>query len=706
MIDDNLYRYKYLKYKKKFWDLKKSSDQLGGHGTPTIKLNTEQEDYDKNFIEHNRVLKQFIVLDTKNSGNIDEISYEYKKVLLGMLENLMTPVNGKINLDFLNDFNRNIHVDLAGDYSIKENNFVKNNLNYEIDKTISQGTGGGDIFLLKRKNTNNNLPNELILKIFNTSIDINKIKNYTSLEITRITNDNTNGMFDVITRQQNYIVITKNEYTRYYNFNDDYIFVDDFMNTNNSTKFADINEKIHISTKNDNFINEILINLTIEKILFGINNDAYDHYIKYYNYFIANINGVYRGCVIMEKMDGSLDRLFNEINRLFHEDSEKNNILNALYDSVVKQIVPSLLALKTKEHQFTHTDMKAENVFFKEIDLSSTTSSNNNSDFTINTDGRTITYKFYVADFDKSSITYNGVRFYNDYTSSHSVFTKVVFDPQSFYTRYMDFAQDPNSYGIFRTLEGIPTEVFAMRYIMFPFFLFFDLQSLCFSLFSHEAPYYDIIEGTEYYKLLSLIFGDGLSNIRNIYRSYNIPYAGDFSKLMNPLVVNPNIRILKPKMKDLFSAYSIDEIVSPHKVNTVIISKTEHKLIISIPFIQVDRHTASYFLSQSVIYVPNNTATKELYNFVKDKYTGLINFIFNERNKEPFYVVNFTGNIAISTASSFNPFSYSRPGAPIVITNRYTSKKSLYEFDWVNPADVKVVFDVYKDIFSKSFGTQ
>jgi hypothetical protein len=731
-MEEDLAKYKYIKYKKKFLELKKNkkNDEMdGGHGTPTIKIDKQRADYDREFHEHNSILKQYIVLDTKIGGTINEISYEYKKMLFAMMNNLMTPINGKINLDFINRFNRNIHVDLTGDYSINGNVFKNPNLNYQIDTTISQGTGGGDIFLLKRQNKNNNLPDELILKIFNDTIDIDQINNYLSLEITRLVDHYSyfNKIVETFTRQQNYITMSKNEYTKYYNFNDNYISVDEFINTNDDNNFKNINQKTYLSTKNNNFTNEILVNLIIENILLKINSDQYDHYIKYYNYFIANVNGTYRGCVIMDKMDGSLDRLLNQINSMLYSDMDYSNKMNAFHDSIVKQIVPSLLVLKTKEYQFTHTDMKAENIFFKEIEVREDMPFDKY--FTITINNRTIYYKFYIADFDKSSITYNGIRFYNNYQSSHSAFAGFIFNSQSFYSDFLNFDQTPNSYRMFRTMINLPTEVFAMRYMMFPFFLFFDIQSLCFSLFSYEIkepqsnyinenkePKFKINKESEYQQLLTLIFGgkreeqeeeqEELSNVRSIYSKYNIPYHGDFSKLMEPVVVNNYVRIFKPDMRDLFNAYGINETENNSNVKTILISTGQNKLIISLPFIPRDINTASYYTANSIIYVPNNAETKRIYSFAKNEYKSFVNAIFSEGNIQPYYIVDFTGNKAITSASIFNPMGYLRVGSPVAMTNRYTSQGFLYEFDWIEQENVQFIFDIYKDMFMNSLQMQ
>lgn len=694
---DKMYEKKYFKYKSKFLNLKNKNliEMNGGHSSVYIKI--LGNDKDLNYLKNNNNLKNYIVLDTKINENIESISNKYKKKMLDNLDNLLVPKNGKINVDFINDFNRNIHIDIEGKYNINNGKFNEN-LNYSIDKLLSAATGGGDIYLLNKNNNNlYNLPKNLILKVFKDNININAIQDYLSLEITRIVNStNYNSLLGFIPglNQNNYIEITQKYYDEIFLFNDDYISREnDFLKTvNNNDKKLDSN--LYISSKNNNFINEIIINLIIEKIILQKDYKKYNNYIKYHNYFITNVNGQYRGCVIMDVMDGTLANLIN----IIKSKNVNDDNLDKLYDSIVEQIVPSLLALKTKKYQFTHTDMKIENIFYKEIQNKSI-----DDKYFVDSDNKY--YKFYIADFDKSSITFNNIRFYNNYADSHSKLTNFIFDPQTFYGIYMNFNVDKNksTYKLTRNLENVATEVFAMRYIMFPFFLFFDLQSLCFSLF-YGLNKYEIKTNSKFDQFVHILFKDSLKDIKTIYAQVNNEYNGDFSKLLTPLVINEQVtNIHKVNIQELFNKYSISEFDNKKIINTILLSKS-NKLIISIPFIPKDIITKSGIQSSSLVYVPDKISTSNFYKFkYDDKYNKLIEFIYNKTDNIDNYLVYYTGNMPTTSAWRINFRAWGRYGVPIIITNRYSSKTLLFEYDFIyDNLDIEFIFNTYKDILLQS----
>ncbi len=72
----------------------------------------------------------------------------------------------------------------------------------------------------------------------------------------------------------------------------------------------------------------------------------------------------------------------------------------AFVDDLMQQILTPLAALKAQEYSFSHSDLKARNIFVASRDAG-------------------VTYR--LADFDKSSITWHGFRFYNKWRGVYSL---------------------------------------------------------------------------------------------------------------------------------------------------------------------------------------------------------------------------------------------------------------------------------------------
>lgn len=77
-----------------------------------------------------------------------------------------------------------------------------------------------------------------------------------------------------------------------------------------------------------------------------------------------------------------------------HSFLKKTTINDKVLSIIISHILTPLSVLSGAEYSFNHSDLKARNVFVHEKSKGN--------------------YYFKIADFDKSSITYNGFRFYND----------------------------------------------------------------------------------------------------------------------------------------------------------------------------------------------------------------------------------------------------------------------------------------------------
>lgn len=189
------------------------------------------------------------------------------------------------------------------------------------------------------------------------------------------------------------------------------------------------------------------------------------------------------GANLMEKADGELDELFNNVDTSFdriqikydeksycgNEPSHKNIIISMLLlqlSNTLKKVSDNLGMI--------HGDLKAGNVFY------SIKNSYMNVDYPLNTDINIRTnIRLKIADYGKSSIIYNGVRFY---CGSY----KTRFVPEEF--KYNDYAIDDSgyySYDYSTSMDILPISVkvaHQLRHIKCPYFRSFDLYCVMISL--------------------------------------------------------------------------------------------------------------------------------------------------------------------------------------------------------------------------------
>lgn len=140
------------------------------------------------------------------------------------------------------------------------------------------------------------------------------------------------------------------------------------------------NKRITVSFQSDNFTNQTILHMLLNIIL----SRRCDNFVYQYDAFICNEGGKNMGYNIIEFCNSG--DLSNYINK------ETTIITNDFMDDVMKQILTPLAMLEP--YEFVHSDLKCKNVF---VNIDST--------------GK-VTYK--IADYDKSSINWNGCRFHNN----------------------------------------------------------------------------------------------------------------------------------------------------------------------------------------------------------------------------------------------------------------------------------------------------
>lgn len=138
----------------------------------------------------------------------------------------------------------------------------------------------------------------------------------------------------------------------------------------------DGNRKI-ITAGGDNFANQTSMHIILGLILGNQVNYVY----QYDAFYCSNY-----GYNVMEYCNsGDLHGYLS---------SDKINVTNELMVNIISQVLTPLAILKDPIYSFNHSDLKAKNVFVQTLPS-----------------GEAI---FKIADYDKSSITWNGIRFYNN----------------------------------------------------------------------------------------------------------------------------------------------------------------------------------------------------------------------------------------------------------------------------------------------------
>jgi len=197
-----------------------------------------------------------------------------------------------------------------------------------------------------------------------------------------------------------------------------------------------------IAIAGDNFTNQTCIHMALNQIL----GDSLN-YIYQYDAFYCGTSGYN---VTNLANAGDLSSYLDQPDRFGFEAPEINEdfLINLL-----TQVLTPLSLLKSNRYAFSHSDLKCRNVFVN-----------------VNTDG---SRTYMLADFDKSSIFWNGLRFYNQ--SGDYGLSNLPFEPK----------EGPE--GVYYTIDnlqiraGLPIQVYTMHN-PFGFYLSYDLYTFWYSL--------------------------------------------------------------------------------------------------------------------------------------------------------------------------------------------------------------------------------
>ena len=491
------YKHKYVKLKNKINNKNNNIEQQTA-GASSINIDMASS----TFKAYNELKKQNIVLYTR-ALNLSELN----PILHNELNNLLCYDNIKFNLDFLNNFSNHIYVDntpideITVNKELIDGTMVNKIINISRIKRFSgseESTIKGKILFLTRTQGINKY--NFVLKTFSHSFNLtynaSNLQNYTPLEITHIST-RVNSMVDSLTNliKGDYIQLAPFIYNTHFNFN-----------KNEPTIYEDILniDEILLSVKLSDPVNEFTIAFIIDHIITQYYGLQLDTYVKYYNILTMKMDKFASNyCLIMEQCNGDLTNLFEKLSsdKLYVDSIEfiintnKELVSDMLY-VMLYNIFTTLNLLKQRPFQFCHTDLKAENVYYttKLVDTISGDIIKFNENYIITYtefqssvkirilnyyikhDDKYIQIIFKLADFDKSSISFNHVRFYNDcpYVNTQSA-------AHSFLSKYATVEQ--TDYFIpFGSADMIEFEQLIMRYTRYPYYMCFDYQSLIFSL--------------------------------------------------------------------------------------------------------------------------------------------------------------------------------------------------------------------------------
>ncbi|BCS82855.1 putative serine/threonine-protein kinase [Cotonvirus japonicus] len=270
---------------------------------------------------------------------------------------------------------------------------------------------------------------------------------------------------------------------------------------------------IYLSSANDNFTNQTILHIILNKILTVYDNDNYIY--QYDAYFCENrssvkvttssvISAVTLGHSpktnvkrvdaynIMELADaGSLYELLeNDFTNRFHDiQNDYENIL-FIFNDIFVQVFKTLQILQQSKYAFVHGDLKTKNIFVK-------------TDGTIKLFGKNSVefprYIYKIADYDKSSITWNGIRFYNSGNAGVDILNKFYNDLNRI---DLSNALNPDYYNLTKicpliescssVIGNIELETIPIRYLPIPFYCSIDIYSFIISMLSHKI-FYDFI---------------------------------------------------------------------------------------------------------------------------------------------------------------------------------------------------------------------
>lgn len=237
----------------------------------------------------------------------------------------------------------------------------------------------------------------------------------------------------------------------------------------NSFRIKNSNDYVTFSVPSDNFTNQTIMHMIIDNIL--SKHQIYNYLYQYDAFFCTDKLNKAHGFNITENAnEGTLYHMLEDLSNYVVDDEQKFENMTKMFDDMLEQILLPLYILHHPKYAFVHSDLKSRNIFVKSY-----------------TEGGVKKYVYKIADFDKSSITWNGVRFYNegDETVRSQYLIKDI-------NTLVDWSTSSKTYCVSSAvtelakmlpkLEMIELESIATRYSPIPFYSSYDIYTLFFSI--------------------------------------------------------------------------------------------------------------------------------------------------------------------------------------------------------------------------------
>ncbi|AKI80418.1 putative serine/threonine-protein kinase [Acanthamoeba polyphaga mimivirus] len=340
---------------------------------------------------------------------------------------------------------------------------------------------------------------------------------------------------------------------------------------------------LYLNSANDNFTNQTIMHIVLNRILTQYDND---HFIYQFDaFFCENRSGLKRGTStltnkitlgktnstnvkqtdgynIMEFADaGSLDAILDDWSKSIDIDSNYETLL-FMFNDIFVQILKTLKILQQPKFAFVHGDLKTKNIFVKK-------------DGQINLPNGQVfpRYVYKIADYDKSSITWNGIRFHNSGNLGTNIIGKLY---DNLNTLDLSSTVDSNYYYLTNIcpfiesctsiINGIELESIPIRYLPIPFYSSIDVYSfvtsmLCHKIFHHFVDYCLVRSiDNEIINILKHLFTETDLNIVMDYinNTFNSNKKLDLTKYGKIIAIIKNNHIgLRKNINKIYDIYGI-----------------------------------------------------------------------------------------------------------------------------------------------------
>ncbi|AGF85596.1 putative protein kinase [Moumouvirus goulette] len=524
--------------------------------------------------ENNSDLKDSFPWDKNISFKIlrDILNQRQQNINTSLLNLFFKDKNGTIDISFLENFYLKFYIGNNQDKNICEVMKVFNKTDGKVEtnnfnklRTVGSGSAG-KAFLVESLNGNY----EIVFK------KMNNIKQYRNkfLELGVIL-----CKYDAPLKSY-----TTNKYFEY--FAQDIISVIESRNYGysffNAFKSGKGDGLIYLNCSNDNFTNQTIMHIILDNILSHYYND---HYIYQYDVFFCEnrsnvkigtssiINAAtfgYSSKTNVKQVDGYSILEFANAGSLFDIiENMSNTFINIIddyenllfiFNDIFVQVLKTLQILQQPKYSFVHGDLKTKNIFvsfnnyIKLPQKYTDTQGNKKQKFP--------QYIYKIADYDKSSITWNGVRFYNSGNIATNLVHKVFND---IFMLNLTSVSDKDYYVLTNILPmvekcsnilgNIEIESVLIRYSPIPFYTSIDIYSFIISMMLHKL-FYSFVKFSlennitnEIIQILKILFNELdfiilLEHFDNYHMSLNKIDNGDYGQIIK-IIKNKHINLKK-----------------------------------------------------------------------------------------------------------------------------------------------------------------